>query len=864
MAWQSPSQMTGNGGPGGGGDGANSAGQPQGTEYTLQGVMRFLQTEWHRHERDRNAWEIERAEMKGRIAKLEGDSRTGKKLQESLTKHVQMLEKALKRERDKAKTGPTGEDSTSGGNTTHEMKTEALKGEAHGSANNLKPATKHHNSFLDVEMDGKFQFRDNPQKQKSQTYLDKSLQEITYLLIAPPHPPAQQQQTHMTSHDLAAVQGFNDPHHQSLEDVYLQHQREKNHIQPAIGFSQPSPLPNHQPPPVPSTPDMPNNINHMNQMQQASHMQRNLPDQQSLPAGGAVSLMDNLAQSQSQPQPLANYAPPPEELVEKVSHSYDSYGRPIPSRPEESNIGSHGISEEAGVADTDGWNFDEPTRPSHYGPDQNFQRSDTDAFPNANHVSTKSPPRTSAGSHRRKGSMSKRRSDESHELRRLSSPSQSHFRAENTSFKVRFALRGHLDVVRAVIFTGGGTPSEPEICTTGDDGVIKRWIIPASYSNFGPHGGSVGNDLDIQSYFTHRGHTGAVTSLSTCPSSQNFSTGGRALGDGWIFSGGSDATIRVWERGRVDPKATLDGHSDAIWTVCVLPTTCSTVFGGESNNFGGPDRILLASGSADGTIKIWAVSAPPQLTSPQTGSRRGVGGSRRHSVTSGSGFPSSPQPSTATSTPFHYTLVHTIDRPDISASPTCISPLSLAGDSFVVSYLDASVLIFDTRTGEEVVGMASLETYDGTPVTGVTSVVATTVGLEGSAGADISRGITEDDGVVHGATGSSGGVEGIVISGHEDRYIRFFDANSGQCTYTMLAHPAAISSLSLSPDGRELVSAGHDASLRFWSLEKRSCTQDITSHRLMRSEGVCSVVWSQDGRWVVSGGGDGIVKVFAR
>lgn len=86
----------------------------------------------------------------------------------------------------------------------------------------------------------------------------------------------------------------------------------------------------------------------------------------------------------------------------------------------------------------------------------------------------------------------------------------------------------------------------------------------------------------------------------------------------------------------------------------------------------------------------------------------------------------------------------------------------------------------------------------------------------------------------------------------------------GQCTYTMLAHPAAISSLSLSPDGRELVSAGHDASLRFWSLEKRSCTQEITSHRLMRGEGVCSVVWSQDGRWVVSAGGDGVVKVFSR
>ncbi|KAI7293836.1 hypothetical protein KC367_g8704, partial [Hortaea werneckii] len=85
-----------------------------------------------------------------------------------------------------------------------------------------------------------------------------------------------------------------------------------------------------------------------------------------------------------------------------------------------------------------------------------------------------------------------------------------------------------------------------------------------------------------------------------------------------------------------------------------------------------------------------------------------------------------------------------------------------------------------------------------------------------------------------------------------------------QCTYNMLAHPSAIASLSLSKDGREAVSAGHDASIRFWSLEKRICTQDIVSHRPMRGEGVCCVAWSGDGRLVVSGGGDGVGKVFVR
>lgn len=71
--------------------------------------MRFLQTEWHRHERDRNAWEIERAEMKSRIGRLEGDVRTSKRLQDSLGKHVKMLESALKKERETVRSLRNGE-----------------------------------------------------------------------------------------------------------------------------------------------------------------------------------------------------------------------------------------------------------------------------------------------------------------------------------------------------------------------------------------------------------------------------------------------------------------------------------------------------------------------------------------------------------------------------------------------------------------------------------------------------------------------------------------------------------------------------------------------------------------------------------
>ncbi|KAF2181777.1 WD40 repeat-like protein [Zopfia rhizophila CBS 207.26] len=842
MAWQSPSAMNAAGAAGGGDGNA-----PTGTEYTLQGVMRFLQLEWHNHERARNAWDIERAEMKAKIAKQEGEVRSAKKLNDQLNKHIRMLEQALMNERAKSKAAQVGEAQGAGEERKDAKGKVGARSESKSGMIPIKPQHKHHNSFLDIdpELSERSEADRDSQREKSKLYLTKCVEEITYLLTPPAQPPPPQGGLQA----LGNGSGFLNHGDAPMEEIYLQHRQKLQSHQPGGPNSS---IPNHHPPNLPSVPDIHNLPPHSQSPHQAPSMTRESSGQQPLPQHSGMP--SEFLSQQPQPQAPPNFSSIPEEQVEKVTHTYDNHGRQIPPRGESA---SGQITGE----DPDSWNFEEPIpeAPQDVPPPR---RPDNDIFPSANTIPAKSPPRGGPQSHRRRSSGSQsmsRRKLEGHETREVTLGHN--VRSDPQNFKVRFALRGHLDVVRSVIFTGGGSPSEPEICTAGDDGMIKRWIIPASYAN--QHG--MNNDLDISSYWTHRGHEGVVTSLAACPSTATFSTGGRVSGDGWIFSGGQDATVRVWERGRVDPKATLEGHTDAVWTVCVLPATCASVFGQNCSNYGGPDRILLASGAADGTIKIWAVSAPPQIVSPQTGSRRGIGGSRRHSVTSGSNFPSSPQPSVATTTPFHHMLVHTIERAT-HPSPTCISPLSISGENFVVSFSDASILIFDTRTGEEIIGMASSETYDGTPATAVTSVVATSVGAEGTMSIDSGRGVSEEEGVVHGPTGSSsaGGVEGVVISGHEDQFIRFYDANSGQCTYSMLAHPSAISSLSLSKDGREAVSAGHDASIRFWSLEKRICTQEITSHRIMRGEGVCSVVWSQDGRLVVSAGGDGVIKVFAR
>ncbi|KND87673.1 Striatin Pro11 [Tolypocladium ophioglossoides CBS 100239] len=811
----------------------NGSSQPQATEYTLQGVMRFLQTEWHRHERDRNAWEIEKQEMRGRIASLERQARRADATQKALKKYVSILERKVKDQAAQIKGTPA----TNAADAAKSDRAAKIQEKLRSSSEKQSMPS---DDAVEVAKPD-----DDTQRHELKTFLDQCQAEFMYLMVTPanPQPPRDSPPLPMME-DLREAEGYGMPGPGHMERQYQIQRPAPNHAQEMNSRLHQNP---NAAPPMQQAPSnfapKPSDVQSQPMVRSASEHQAPIyAGSNDWPPAASVTTR---AVDENMPGP--NYAA---EALGGMDDSAELRDKP-PAVPE-----------------PDGWEFPEGAFPEPGTSQQQAvqsvaNRPDTDVFPNADYM-PKSPNRAPSG-HRRKSSMSRRRSGE-HELALHASQ-----KADGANFKLRFGLRGHLDTVRTVIFSGGGSPGEPEICTAGDDGMIKRFHIPRLES----HAGSLANttsDLDVIANFTHRGHSGSVLSLTSWSPSPNFSTGGRAQGDGWIFSGGQDATIRVWERGRVDPKATLEGHTDAVWALCVLPATLGSVFG-NSSPYGSTDRILLVSGAADGTVRLWSVSAPPQLSSPQPGSNRSTSGRggrvRGNSMSSGSGFSNSPQPSVASNSPFHHTLVHVISRSGgCKASPTCITPLGGSGETFVVSYSDAAVVVYDTRSGERVGQMDSMETYDGSVKTGVNAVVATTIGLDqGSPHHGNSMGGEEEAGA-GGPTGgrsmAGSGVEGTIISGHEDRFVRFFDANSGQCTYNMLAHPDAISSLSLSPDGRELVSAGHDASLRFWSLEKRSCTQEVTSHRVMRGEGVCSCVWSQDGKWVVSGGGDGVVKVFAR
>uniref|UniRef100_A0A2K6GU51 Striatin n=1 Tax=Propithecus coquereli TaxID=379532 RepID=A0A2K6GU51_PROCO len=70
-------------------------------QYSLPGILHFLQHEWARFEVERAQWEVERAELQAQIAFLQGERKGQENLKKDLVRRIKMLEYALKQERAK-------------------------------------------------------------------------------------------------------------------------------------------------------------------------------------------------------------------------------------------------------------------------------------------------------------------------------------------------------------------------------------------------------------------------------------------------------------------------------------------------------------------------------------------------------------------------------------------------------------------------------------------------------------------------------------------------------------------------------------------------------------------------------------------
>lgn len=181
------------------------------------------------------------------------------------------------------------------------------------------------------------------------------------------------------------------------------------------------------------------------------------------------------------------------------------------------------------------------------------------------------------------------------------------------AWTAKYTLRGHFDAIRAVTFHH----ADQILLTGSEDCTLRVWSLAKRVQ------AKKSSCLDVEPVYTCRGHTApllCVALLSISPAGNDNIASGRsspletALELNFAFSGSLDGEIRSWRLGGLqlmlyeafDPSVggpLLKGHSNAVWSIAARA-----------------DGTVL-SASADGTVQLWS-TFPALLQQPQQAFKR--------------------------------------------------------------------------------------------------------------------------------------------------------------------------------------------------------------------------------------------------
>jgi WD40 repeat protein len=350
-------------------------------------------------------------------------------------------------------------------------------------------------------------------------------------------------------------------------------------------------------------------------------------------------------------------------------------------------------------------------------------------------------------------------------------------------------LREHRQTVSAIAFS----PDGQQLASSSFDRTVKLWDVTTGeclktflgHTNrvwtvaYHPNGQQLasGGDDHATKFWnlktgrctkTFKGHTNAVLSLALSPDRS------------YLASGHEDQTVRLWDIKSGAIVQTLREHTNRVWSVAFQPATPqqSLVRGA---------RGVLASGSADYTIKLW---------DPELGNCLQTLYGHSSWVWSIAFNPNGTQLASGS-------YDQTVKLWNISTgeclkilrehtSPVVCVTYSPDGKLLVSSEFDGIIKLWDTHTGE------CYQTLRGH----ANSVWSVTFSPNGE----------------------------WLLSGSFDQTLKLWSVSTGECLQTFTGHEVAVTAAQFTPDGQFIVSGGLERTLKLWDIRTGECYRTLAGH----------------------------------
>ncbi len=265
-----------------------------------------------------------------------------------------------------------------------------------------------------------------------------------------------------------------------------------------------------------------------------------------------------------------------------------------------------------------------------------------------------------------------------------------------------------------------------------------------------------------------------------------------------LASGSDDKTIKIWNLNNKKEIRTLKGHLDFVYSVAISP-----------------DGQIIVSGSRDKTIKIWNL---------QTGQ-----------------------------------LINTLYGHKDFVDSVAITP---DGQTIATGSYDHTIKLWNLKT------LQLIRTFEGhsAQVLSVAISPDNQTIISGSKDKTIKMWNLNTGQLIRTIQGHSGDVNAIAINSHgdmfasasDDKTVKVWNLNTGQEIRTIGTHSADVNAIAFSHDGNKIASGSDDKTVKIWNLMSGEQLDTLKGH----SDAVYAVAFNPNDKTLVSASADKTIKIW--